>query len=411
MYDPTFGPESLKREFQDQDFKNFPNLTNPAQRQEAVQRAVEISKQGFGSLVLKEGNVSGRKIYSVPDIGSKLVLRKAVRNLRVISQPKQSNRIDVVQKLMILCRDATAYTIIKTDIRKFYQSIDIQHLNEIIGQRLITAPGTRNVLENFLIFCLQQDIQGLPPGLAISALLSEFYMQDFDRKFDDEFDPYMYVRYVDDICAILPIRNDKKEIICNINRILPGNLNINYGKTRIFPCDDEISSNISPQADFDYLGFRFQVFETKRKNSKYVRNVVIDISKKKIKKVKTKLYIAFRQFQKDGSFIDLNDRVKLIIYNYRFKHHRKKKEIYSGIRNTYPFINSESEGLNELDKFLKGFVHYKAKIIDRQLVFELTKKQKSTLLKLSFKRAFGSNTYFYYNSDRLANLVRCWRNV
>src|SRR6056297_953736 len=259
MYDPTFGPTSLERHLRKGDFHNNPPLSTAAGREAAVSAAVAAARNGLAGMTLTRNDMAGRTIYQLADLSSELVLRKAVQNLRKISNTRQANRLDIVRRLHLFCEEGMPFCIGKFDIRQFYQSVDQLTLKELITRRLATSPSTRIVLTGFLDRCAALGVTGLPPGLAVSAALSEFYMQDFDSHMRSKIRAHLYARYVDDIIVVLPPATNIKALRKDITKALPTGLKLNPRKSRVISLSDSKKLTPAVEAEFDYLGFKFHV--------------------------------------------------------------------------------------------------------------------------------------------------------
>lgn len=192
MYDPTFGSAALARHLSKSDFKKRPALQNESHKKAVIDQAVATARNGFASLPLTPNDLAGRTVYQVDDLASDLVLRKAAQNIRMITGTKQSNRMEIARRLKLFCEEGMPFTIVKMDIKSFYPSIDQDALYCQIKRRLLTAPSTRSVLGSLIDQCKANSVPGLPPGLAISAELSEFYMQDFDRNVREALEAFQH---------------------------------------------------------------------------------------------------------------------------------------------------------------------------------------------------------------------------
>lgn len=121
--------------------------------------------------------------------------------------------------------------------------------------------------------------KGIPQGSSISALLSNIYMLDFDKKIFDYIDSLngKYYRYCDDILIIVDTSkvNEVEDYVDNIIKILK--LEINPGKTlkSNFKLIDEI---LYADKNLQYLGFTFN-----GKNI-YLRSASISRYHQKLKK-------------------------------------------------------------------------------------------------------------------------------
>lgn len=113
---------------------------------------------------------------------------------------------------------------------------------------------------------------GIPQGSAISAILSNIYMLDFDKNLKDYVldNKGLYMRYSDDFIIVLPKRNDKEfkkqyEYISGIINSTP-RLELQQGKTKVFEyndrtlisCNELVLSGVNNGINLlNYLGFTF----------------------------------------------------------------------------------------------------------------------------------------------------------
>jgi len=409
MYDPTFGPASLSRHLRKNDFKKYPSLKTPDTRAARIREATHLGRNGFRTLPLRTNDLFGNSIYQLTDIPSELVLRKAAENLRKISDTKQSNRFEIINRLKLLCEENLPFFIAKFDISQFYESIDFTHLKFLIKQRLATAPATRSVLSSFLDQCEARGISGLPRGLAISAELSELYMKSFDTIHRTDLAIHLYTRYVDDIIIISRPKNELQEFEQKVMQSLPCGLRLNKRKTKLLSFNGQATRTSSVEHEFDYLGFKFCVYRIKKKQSQ--RKVILDIAESKVKKRKTRIICTLLQYIKDGNFSDLRDRIKLITCNYRFFDHKKSQTRLAGLYHAYYPIDLPSASLAELDDFLTKIILSNNGKVSRPLSQLLTIGQKQEPLRFSFQRGFEKKTQFAFSPSKLKRLIGCWKYV
>lgn len=146
--------------------------------------------------------------------------------------------------------DYDDYTIIKIDISKFYDSIDVYKLelmlltqksgsiDSIIDELQEKKKNIYNNIIKYLISLIKDynncGYPGIPQGPAFARYLSELYLYDADKMIKDfvNISDGIYLRYVDDIYIILPECNQADEIEGNISDyLIRHSLTINKEKT------------------------------------------------------------------------------------------------------------------------------------------------------------------------------------
>ncbi|WVX49919.1 hypothetical protein ROLI_030140 [Roseobacter fucihabitans] len=316
--------------------------------------------------------------------------------------------MEIVRRLKLFCEEGMPFTIAKTDIKNFYPSIDQDVLSGHLKRRLVTAPSTRAVLGSLINHCKSNSLSGLPPGLAISAELSEFYMQDFDRNMRETLGAHYFARYVDDIILILPELDSARKLKKKIENALPNGLGLNFTKSKIFVFGGAKANTPSAEHSFDYLGFRFTIYQTNKRRPCF-RVVELDIAASKVKKNKTRVVKSFLQYLSDGNFEDLRDRVRILTSGYQFFDERQQKKRSAGLQHTYSLIDSGAPALAELDKFFEGMVLCSSGPIGGRLALSLSNREKKELLKHSFFTGVANRVHFRFSADRLAHLMECWK--
>ena len=413
MYNPTFGISALKEHILKRDFKKIPDLKLKETQNRILCQAADIGNNGFSNLNIQTNNLAGNTIYQLADFPSELVLRKADQNIRTISKSTQSNRINIVRCLRLLCQEGMPFCIAKFDIRKFYESIDQSHLQSMLNRRFSTSPCTRRVLSEFLHHCNAQGIVGLPRGLAISATLSELYINDFDENIQRVLCTQFYARYVDDIVMLLPPLQNLTQLRKDVASALPVGLSLNEKKTKVLNFDHTQQKSNSVMQEFEYLGFLFSVSDLYKCNydGRLYRKVKLDIAQPKIKKRKTRVVKSLLQYLSDHNFNDLVDRFKIITCNYHFYDQKRNMQRLAGNYYSYGLIDTPSNALHELDLFVTRILLSQNGKICGQLSRTLSKSEKQKLLQFSFRKGFERKTHFKFSPQRLKHLIECWKYV
>lgn len=146
----------------------------------------------------KERN--GRYVY-IPTIRDKIVIEYLKWNLQKKFNIRMQSRDEIISELRCLLKEPINYTVIRLDIKSFFNNIDHGILiNKLKKSSLCTTQ------EFYLIKCILENTGiGVPQGLSISNYLAEIFMESFDirlRKLNDRIS--YYSRYVDDIIMVIP---------------------------------------------------------------------------------------------------------------------------------------------------------------------------------------------------------------
>lgn len=150
------------------------------------------------------------------------------------------------------------YYIIRADIADFFESIEIQLLkHKLLFQ--VNDIKLWNLIEKILIVDKKNSTKfpdiniGVPQGLILSPLLSNIYLNDFDRKMDSL--QFIYARYSDDIIVLVPTAFNPERVLKNITNYLKvEHLVLKEDKCQVFNDGDK----------FKYLGVwisKYDVFK------------------------------------------------------------------------------------------------------------------------------------------------------
>src|SRR5690606_3078770 len=103
------------------------------------------------------------------------ITRYLRRRLRLVPLARDLAIGGVIQA----CTEGGPIGIIRRDIADFYESIDPASIRDRLLFDPITTPRVRELLTHF--FSQHASGPGIPRGVGLSAVLSELYMQQFDR--------------------------------------------------------------------------------------------------------------------------------------------------------------------------------------------------------------------------------------
>jgi DNA-binding ferritin-like protein (Dps family) len=190
---------------------------------------------------------------------------------------------------------------------------------------------------------------GIPQGSAISAVLANVYMLEFDTQANNYVKSKngLYMRYSDDFIVIIPtncekIFNEHYEVLGKLVNSIP-NLVLEPKKTQIYKCEDNllyncntsfIKDSIIGKDSLSYLGFTFdgsKVTIRDKTISKYyyrmykkIKTIIINNGVTR-KNKKIGFHKVYQRYSKCGAYINKHDQIKgdnrgnFLTYIYRAK--------------------------------------------------------------------------------------------
>ncbi|MBK2430815.1 RNA-directed DNA polymerase [Klebsiella pneumoniae] len=375
---------------------------------------------------VKEINISGKKGIKFKTIEDKLISRLLVRNLKKSYKISRVNRHDIIKNLIINLKDGSPYNIARLDIKSFYDSIDFKVLLDKIVSDGKVSRYDINLLYKFKDSLDQKMISGLPRGISLSATLAELCLQEIDSFFLKEKDFFYYSRFVDDILIIHHGGEITKQFITDyFSSHLPGNLTLHEKEKLAFLNIAGARGNINDDKtqvdkvdEMDFLGYNFKIYNIYNENDHVFlspnRKIHVDLSVKKIHKIKVRIiksFVAFINSNKShDDFLLLNDRIKFITGNYPIKDPVSGIKINSGIFYNYQYKNV---GLNcslvELDNFLRSILFGSNNTFSKRISNSLTIQQKRIIAKLNFKSGFYMIRFHTFSYSRLKEIKGCWK--
>jgi len=142
--------------------------------------------------------------------------------------------------------------VVDADIRSYFDTIDHIRLKQLICHKI----GDGKLLDLINLF-LKQEVegqgatqQGTPQGSALSPLLANIYLDEFDHR--AEAGGYHLTRYADDLVILCTSKEAAEEALKFVKRWMTHiGLELNLEKTNIV--DMQVAGNY-----FDFLGYRFK---------------------------------------------------------------------------------------------------------------------------------------------------------
>lgn len=336
-------------------------------------------------LICKEKKFNGndKKVWKIDNnnIISIFVMKHIQYVFKKLYKVEQANRQEKLSQVKSILDTKIPYTIFKTDIESFYESIDNEILlKKILADNLLSIELKR-ILKNLLI-----DEKGVPRGLGISPLLSELYLRNLDNSISRKDGIIFYSRYVDDILIISLDNNENIETILKKNNNLKENLSgidleiynewkkiglsINVKKTKIFKSKEDYN--------FNYLGYNISKCNKVQKKIKEDKEKLSEIHKK-IKKIN----------------FDNNENIKKEIHKLLNELSSQDNDLeLEQIKKAIDEFNSTKKDKEKLEKELKNI---------NKKIEDYLKKQKQNK-ELSFKMSENKINKYKEKIDRIFEL-------
>lgn len=315
---------------------------------------------------------SDKPLYTVQNkLEDYFVIKQVQYNIYKTFGVKQKDRRLIISQLQLLLNDGFPKLIIRTDIKKFYESIPHERLLSKINENNLLNPASKKVIKDVLnqywTFLIESGEKtkedkriGIPRGAGISAYLSELYMRSIDKKIKALPNITYYARYVDDIVMIITpnhthetkTEQDYKNEIRQIIEHYDLTMNDSEEKTK---CID-FRKDYQPNKELTYLGYKF----VSTKNG-----FIVKMSENKLNKLnryKVRITKAFEEYKHKTNLYPtktsainrhLIQRIKLLTKNYCLDH--SKAKVFVGIYYSNEFLTN-TEDLDNLDILLQSFI-------------------------------------------------------
>jgi len=333
-------------------------------------------------------------------------LKKISKDLKRLYKISMSNRDDISEQVLRILESSFRYSIVRLDIKNFYESIKYDSLYEkLFRDKLLTSKSLSilDELSNYVDKCI-------PRGLSISPVLSEIFMREIDYKIQRIESIYYYARYVDDIIIISSSNSDF--IYNEVSDILKAhNLKINK---KTYKTDVELPSeyNFSTVNKFDFLGYKYTV-----RNKVYNRKRIVDVtlSDDKVRKIKSRIvhsiisraYDTGTDAKKSELFIK---RINVLAGNYPITSSKDELgTLKGGLFYSNRLVNKACIFF-DFNKFLKKAIYSKRNNFFGRAVSKITVSEKNELANICFSKGFRDRTYYLYSLEEMNEIKQCWKN-
>lgn len=371
--------------------------------------AKKINAEDFTFKTLASFRYKEKLIYKISSPEEFYVIRKITDNIKRIYKINFSNKDEIVNQVINILSDTSAYNIIRLDVKDFFESIDFNFVLKKIETDNIVSNSSLARLRH-LKKALPESFEGLPRGLAISSVLSELFMEDIDSDIRSTPGVYFYARYVDDMIIITHDKDIALPFFQSIfkNKKLELNDKSSHLTIPTVNSNDEVKS-------FNFLGYNYHIHSDKNKEE--YRKITIDISQKKIKKIKTRIIKSILSYSNNRNEELLIKRIKFLTGNYTVKIDRHNKRIYSeedatklkgGIYYNNKFINT-SESLLNLNEYLKKLLFCSKSNAIGSAIKKIPIKTRRLLISNCFISGHNRAIHHNFTEDDIQEIRKCWR--
>lgn len=371
---------------------------------ERIQSKLNSRAQPFSFKVFTK---NGRKMCRPSDIETAILVRKINKDFSDLTKTRVSSRAETISALKSICSEGLPMTIIRLDIKKFYQSVDTKKLLDCAASGTKTTYALRRNLQHFLTWS-QNNVSGVPTGVSLSSSLAEYYMTErLDARSISLPGVHFYRRYVDDIIMVCSSRRHYREYIEDLEALLPSELEFNSAADK----RDVLEIHTPDQhGRFNYLGYNFSISRKLTSNKSGYRSVCLDIAPSKITKRKSRFVHALLQFLKDGSESDLRRRFLLLNSGFTFWDAKRDRKMSAGLCNTYSEIDHPSKSLADLRNFYRAsMLNKRFQLYHRLRLSHLSKCTRSTIISLDVQKHVQNKKHFNFSPDELQHLSSCWK--
>lgn len=378
----------------------------------------EANRDDYTIQTVRSCTIKGKNAYALGSLADNLVARRINKILRRVYKVKQANRSSIIKQIGALLSENTPYSVIRTDIKSFYESISPERILDKIKTDGIVSTKVYKIIKDLYVGRGAYDGKGLRRGLGLSATLSELYLRKFDRAVKTMKGVFYYARYVDDI-VVFTI-GDAPTTLKAIHSALYDGLELNTNKTRILyvPCKNEIdgyddrfkckqnSGCNQRRKEICFLGYSLNF--VCYKNEKYShKHVNIGIAPNKVKKIKTRIARSFIDYSNTSNFQLLKKRIQFVTGNYRLDSRTRAAKLMSGIFFNYPLLTKPYRDLEDLDSFLRNCIFSTMNTYKGTAV--LSCSQQGQLKKFSFSQGYSNKFSKPFSATDIEEIKRCWK--
>jgi hypothetical protein len=376
----------------------------------AVQATITSPKFSLAITTNRKPPHVSKQTYSItsttPDASyfAAMLLSDSINKAFSLSSP---SRQDIVQGLSSAITGKWDKTVIRADIRSFYESIPHDQLLALVESNMkldsLSKLWIRSLLAAYADSAHPAISAGLPRGIGPSASLSEAYLLSFDRKVKQKRECAYYARYVDDIVAVMatadpypPRPSSYLDEFDDQLRALGLETSVSSGKRQELQCAKE---SLPIGANLQYLGYDIRQGSSKSK-------VLLEISVARASRIKDKIERSFAVYSRSASGGDkaaslLDLRIKYLTSNTRLVH--SKRDAFVGINFSNRSVNS-TDAMVDLDLKLQALIHA-TDLSGMDAVL------RNRLANYSFVQGFNDVKYVRFSAHQWRTLTSIWKDI
>lgn len=362
------------------------------------QVAKNILDNGCDFTDLASYEKKGKKIFKPLSLESVYSLRRVNKILGRIYKVKQSDRDTITKQISSLISDTSHFTIIKGDIKSFYESIPRNSIAAKVESNRILSYHNRRIVQQVFSRVSMMGAKGLPRGISISSSLSELYIREFDRYVQALDGVYYYARYVDDFVVFCHTKSD--DILSSIEKKLAQlHLILNYKKIKKI-CSKKLHCG---NERLSFLGYEHFVAQDK--------TVKVRISRNRVRKIKTRIVLAYLDYSRNKDVDLLCLRLRFLTGNYLIREASKSDGVSHGLMAGFFYNNkilSDLEQVRELDEFLMRLSRSKRGSIYRLIGAVDMRAACIAVRGISFDKGFTQRAIYAIAKTEFAEIKQCW---
>lgn len=326
-----------------------------------------------------------------------------------------TSRHIILTQIKALFRDNYPKYIIRADISNFYESIPRKSLLDKIEMNNIISVKSKSfiyaILREYDRVKGNNNANGIPRGIGVSAYLSEIFMTDIDRKISLNNDVIYYARYVDDIIIVLSNigNNDLKSYFNNYikHQFIDEGLKIHHNQKKF----QLITLNsLFNTCSFDFLGYNLSFSKQQNTN---IFSLSFKMKKEKVIKYKLRIQKCIERFENNYKH-NLKRETKLLINSLKIitgniKLYNSKNSVKTGVY----YSNDLLDDLTDLD-ILTSYLFLKINRINlTEKMFNKNQSKcfKTTLLrrvqKFDFKHNWDNKTMYNLPLRTIQLIMKC----